>query len=162
MERARTIRRPEASLLRCQWDSHTSTAKANVGSKARCKQVGRPPGPTTPGPQEGKTLSRLAEGHYPKEDEEEKQEAENRYLPLKAGKRIRRSRLFTARLLLGVASNIFSNWDGWHIVGGGGRGTPNMENEIYELHAERYALSTAIKNQLKPGGCVSWHLSCTT
>lgn len=160
MERARTIRRPEASLLRCQWDSHTSTAKANVGSKARCKQVGRTPGPSTPGPQEGKTLSRLAEGHYPKEDEEEKQEAENRYLPLKASKRISRSRLFTARLLLGVASNISQT--GMDGIFWGGGGTPNMENEIYELHAERYALSTAIKNQLKPGGCVSWHLSCNT
>lgn len=45
---------------------------------------------------------------------------------------------------------------------GEGAATPNMENEIYELHAERYALLTAIKNQLKPCGCVSWHLSGTS
>ena len=39
-------------------------------------------------------------------------------------------------------------------MGYGEGGTPNMENEIYELHAERHALSTAIKNQLKLDGRV--------
>lgn len=35
---------------------------------------------------------------------------------------------------MGVASNLFSNWNGWVM-----RGTPDMENEIYEHHAELYA-----------------------
>lgn len=39
-------------------------------------------------------------------------------------------------------------------MGYGEGGTPNMENEIYELHAERHALSTAIKSQLKLDGRV--------
>ena len=43
-----------------------------------------------------------------------------------------------------------------------GGGTPDMENEIYELHAGRYPFSTAKKNQSKLDGCVSWHLSCNT
>ena len=49
---------------------------------------------------------------------------------------------------------------GW--MGYGGGGTPDMENEIYELHAGRYPFSTAKKNQSKLDGCVSWHLSCNT
>lgn len=58
---------------------------------------------------------------------------------------------------MGVALNLFLDWVGWDM-----RETPDMENEIYELHAELYAFSTTKNNQSKRDGCVSRHISCTT